>query len=469
MNIENNWCSLKVDNESMHALMCIHAPSGEEEMAITEECVRDFLAAQKIVYGLSDVGIYAISHHISYEQYVCVAQGKAPTKGKDGYYDFCREMQDIKKKPLVNADGTVDYLNSLILATISEGEILAIYRPPTEGEDGCDIFGNFINQLGRGKDALPLRGRGIRADEDKVNYYAEYSGHIVMEGTHISIEKLYRVSSDLDIEVGNINFDGDVEVMGDVRSGMELTARGSVFIHGHVGACKINAGENITIDKGIQGRDNCNIVAGGDVACKFVERCYIVAGGNIYADSILNARVKASNQVMVTSKMGVVVGCEVFGMTGVVVKEAGTETGTPTLLRAGLERAEYNRAKELFQKIAKIDAQTAELNSHLENMNPGSKPEDARKAAEAKTQIMRAKIVLASDRKVCQEEYDVLKERIADNDKNSVVSITGTVFPGVRIYIGDEPYLVPEAVKEVKYMRRGNAVTAYGLNDNPDE
>lgn len=467
MNIENDWCSLKVDNESMHALMCIHAPIGDEEMEITEECVRDFLAAQKIVYGLSDVDIYSIANHITYGQYVCVAQGKAPTKGKDGYYEFCKDMQDIKKKPLVNENGTVDYLNSLTLATVAEGELLAVYKPPTEGEDGCDVFGNFLSQLGRGKEALPLRGRGIRTDEDKINYYAEYSGHIVMEGTHISIEKLYRVSSDLDIEVGHIKFDGDVEVMGDVRSGMELHAKGSVYIHGHVGACRISAGENITIEKGIQGRDNCEIVADGDVACKFVERCYIYAGGNIYADSILNARVKAAHQVLVTSKMGVVVGSEVYGMTGVVVKEAGTEIGTSTLIRAGLERTEYSKARDLTLKIGKIDMQMAELNSHLENMTQNVRPEDEQKLADTKMQIMRAKIVLASDRKVYQEQLDVLNERIKENDINSVVRITGTVYPGVRIYIGDEPYLVPEAVKEVKYMRRGSAVLAYGLDEEP--
>lgn len=465
MNIENNWCTLKIDNESMHALMCLHAPVGEEEMEITEECVREFLDAQKIVYGLSDVDIHAIANHIAYGQYVCVAQGKAPTKGRDGYYEFCKNMQDIKKKPLVMENGSVDYHNSLTLATISEGELLAVYKPPTDGEEGYDIFGNFLRPLGRGKDALPLRGHGIRPDEEKVNFYAEYSGHIVMESTHVSIEKLYRVSSDLDIEVGNIKFDGDVEVMGDVRSGMELEAKGSVFIHGHVGACKILAGDNITIEKGIQGRDNCYISAAGDIACKFVERCSISAKGNVYADSILNARVKAEKQVLVTTKTGVVVGSEVYGMTGVVIKEAGNEAGTPTLLRAGLPREEYARAKELIEKIAKIDKQTEDFNGHLETFGQLGHQEDARKLADTRTQIMRAKIVLASDRKVCQEELDVISERIRANAANSNISITGTIFAGVRIYLGDTPYLVNEAVKEVKYVLKNGAVLACGLND----
>lgn len=469
MNIENNWCTLKIDNESMHALMCLHAPKGEDEMVISEELVREFLEAQKIVYGISEVDINAIVHHMAYGTYACVAQGKAATKGKDGFYEFCKDMEDVKKKPLVMQDGSVDYKNSLTLATISEGELLAIYRPPTDGEEGYDIFGNFLKPLGRGKDALPLRGKGIKPDEEKVNFYAEYSGHIVMEGTHISIEKLYRVSSDLDIEVGNINFDGDVEVMGDVRSGMEINAKGNVFIHGHVGASKITAGENITIEKGIQGRDNCEITATGDVACKFVERCYIAAEGNVYADSILNARVKASKQVLVTSKSGVVVGCEVYGMTGVIVKEAGNDAGTPTLIRAGIPKTEYVRARELTERIKKIDEQTAELNEHMEMLSFAEHHDSSNTVAEKKTQIMRAKIVLASDRKVCQEELDKINERIRANADNSFINVTGTVFPGVRIYIGDVPYLVPEAVKEVKYLVKNGAVLAYGIDENIDD
>ena len=49
---------------------------------------------------------------MAYGTYACAAQGKAAVKGKDGFYEFCKDMEDIKKKPLVMQDGSVDYKNS---------------------------------------------------------------------------------------------------------------------------------------------------------------------------------------------------------------------------------------------------------------------------------------------------------------------------------------------------------------------
>lgn len=470
MTIENNWCALRVDNDKMHAYMCLKAPTYEENISVTEAFVVDFLNSQGISYGIDSAAIHAITHNISFGQYICVASGKPATRGADGYFDYKKPMQDMKKKPIVNEDGTVDYLNSFNLATISEGELMAEYVPPQMGSEGCDIYGTFLAPLGPGKEMSPLRGRGIKADENKTHYYAEYSGHIVMDGNHISIEKLYKINSDLDIEVGNIKFDGDVEVMGDVRSGLSIDTKGNVYIHGHVGACQINAGGNITIDKGTQGRDICHITAKGDIACKFVERCTIKAGGNIYADSVLNANLCAQKMVIITNKNGLVVGSEVYGMTGLIVKEAGNFSGTSTLLRAGLPREEYARANELEALIKNIDHKLNEFNAFMANTSHVKTDGDhltdeQKKVSETRTKIMRAKIVLTSDRKNYSDELEILKERIKANAENSFINITGTIHAGVRIYIGANPLYISEAVKEVTYRLAGNAIEVTQLID----
>ncbi|MBQ0042185.1 MAG: DUF342 domain-containing protein [Lachnospiraceae bacterium] len=467
MNVDTNWCSLKVDNEGIYALMCLNAPTGEDETIISPELVQEFLAAQNIVYGINEIVIESMLENVTYGQYVCVAKGVPAKRGLDGYFKFEKDTQDMKKKPLILEDGSADYKNSLNLATIQEGELLAVYIPPTEGSAGQNVYGKVLPSLGRGKDIMPLRGKGIRVDEEKINYYAEYSGHIVMDGNHISIEKLYRVSGDLDIEVGNIRFDGDVEISGDVRSGFEIDTTGSIFIHGHVGGCKLTAGENITIEKGIQGRDACTIYAKGDVACKFVERCHIEAHGNIYADSILDATVIADERVIVTSRTGNVIGCEVYGKRGVIVKEAGNDAGTPTLIRCGLPREDYARASQLSAEIKEIIDKLDSFNRHLVLLESSKK--EPREVAELRTKIMRAKIVLSSKRNKRQEELNALNERISEDGNNSFIDVTGTVFEGVRIYIGAYPFIVTEAIKEVTYRRVGATVVSGPLEERKEE
>lgn len=461
MTINCNWCTLKVNNDRMYALMCLCAPSGGEHLQVTEQMVKDFLQAQEIVYGVNDAAITAMLEQVMYGQYICVAQGKKATKGVDGHFDYKKNTEDMKKKPIIQEDGTADYKNSLKLATILEGELLAEYIPPTNGETGMDIFGKIVPALGKGKELLPLRGKGIRQDDDKIHYYAEHSGHIVMDGNHIHIDKLYTVNGNLDIEVGNIIFDGDVEICGDVRSGLKIEAKGNIFIHGHVGGCILNSESDITIEKGIQGRDICAITAKGNVACKFIERCTIKAGGNIYADSVLNANLIANNKVIVTSKTGNVVSSEIYGMTGVIVKEAGNSAGASALLRAGLPREEYIKAQNLTKAILEIDEKLASFNQHLENLELSKLPPE--KKAETRMSIMRAKIVLDSNKNEYSEELKALNERIAMDANNSFINVTGVVYEGVRIYIGASPYLVTEALREVTFRIGANGVLATEL------
>lgn len=458
MTFDCSWCTLKISNDNMYALMCLHANESEEEPCFTEDFVIDFLREQQITQGINHIAINAFLEHVMYEQFICVAQGTPPKKGQDGYFLFKKDTEDMKKKPVINEDGTADYKNSLSLAIIEAGEELAEYIPATKGSPGIDIFGKTLPALGNGKELLPLRGRGITSDSEKKHFYAEYSGHIVKEGNALYIDKLYRVKGDLNIEVGNIRFDGDVEVLGDVRSGMSIDAKGNIFIHGHVGACKLIAGENITIEKGIQGRQLCDIHAGGDIACKFVESCHLTAVGSIYADSVLNSSLTAQNKVIVTSKSGAVISSEIYGMQGVTVKEAGNNAGSATLLRSGLPRESYTRAQELTKAVTEIDSKLESFQLHLSSLeeNDNSLPEE--KLSELKTQIMRAKIVLQSNKKEYLEELHIINERIKADAENSSITITDTIHSGVRIYIGRCPYVVTETVREVLYRVIGGQV-----------
>lgn len=445
------WCTLKVTNDNMHALICLTENFGEDAPVYTEQMILDVLADEHIIHGISMIAVQSLIENVMYGQYLCVAKGTAPTKGEDGHFEFHKDIQDMKRKPLINQDGTADYKNSLSLAVINQGEMLATYIPPTKGTPGLDIYGNDVPALGDGKHAQPLRGKGITHDDEKMHYYAEFSGHIVMDNNAINIEKLYRVNGDLDLEIGNIVFDGDVEINGDVRSGMSVDAKGDIFVHGHVGGCKLVSGQNIIIDKGIQGRESCEIIADGDIVCKFVESCTLYSGQNIYASSILNSNVTAQNQVLVNSKGGNVIAGNVHGMAGVIVKSAGNEIGIPTLLRAGLPREAYSRVHELGYLIKEIDDKTETFNQHLQTITE----------PDMKTQIMRAKIVLASKKKEYIEELEKLKIRIAADSAGSFVRITDVVHPDVKVQIGMYKYVVHDAIKDVTYRLMGNQVTAY--------
>ncbi len=459
--MDTNWCTLNIDENEMWATLSLKHPEGEETIQISAEYIENFIKSQGINSGLNSNAIEMLANELRYGQEITVAQGKPPINGNDGYFNFTIPVEDVKSKPVINEDGSVDYYNSLKLAEVREGELFATYIPPTKGEYGHTIFSKLLAPI-PGKPLAPLRGKGFITNEDKSEYRALFDGHIIKDDMHITIEKLYIVSGDLDLDKGNINFNGDVEITGDVRSGLSITSGGNVFIHGHVGGCDITAKKNITIQKGIQGRDRCYITAGGDVICKFVERCSISAEGSIFADSILDSIVSAQNTVQVVSKSGIVIGGKIHGTLGITTKEAGNSYGNATLLTAGVSRDEIQRSVELSEMIEKYDNDLSTLIRQYDsfnNLKPGKNP---KKITELKNRIMRAKVLISSNRKTASDELSKLNYKINQARKNSFIHVTGISHAGVKICINECRYTVDESFKDVIYRCVNNEIVAEG-------
>ena len=89
---------------------------------------------------------------------------------------------------------------------------------------------------------------------------------------------------DVDNTTGDIEYEGNVIVHGNVRAGFTLKASGDITIMGVVEGANVDAGGNLTVNRGIQGMNKAQIHAGGDIVSKFVENATIVCGGNIETD-----------------------------------------------------------------------------------------------------------------------------------------------------------------------------------------
>lgn len=457
--MEKDWVVLKIDERRMWVSLAIKEPEGEEASYFSPDFIEAYLKENGIKAGIDKEAIAALSDSVAYGQEVIVARGKPPVKGRDGCYNFTVMLEDVKSKPVVNADGSVDYYNSLKLAMVKKDEIIAVYVPPTSGEYGYTVFSEMLPPM-KGRDIKPLRGKGFSVSEDKKEYRALYDGRIYTENERIIIEKLYYVKGDLDIEQGNIKFNGDVEIRGDVRSGLSIEADGSIFIHGHVGACRLIAGGSITIRKGVQGRNKCEIIAKGDIACSFVERCYIKSDANIYADSILDSEIFAKQKVVVSSKKGLIVGGIVTGNQGIFAKEAGNDIGIMTILKTGM-------VSDYLQRIAELRIQKEKVNRELDLIERNHKAYETldgskhTKETEAiRMKLVRAKVVKSTERKQLTDEINLLNEEVENIKKEAVVKISGIAYAGIVIHIKNQEFTVKDSCKEVVFRLRGNEIVA---------
>lgn len=465
--MERDWVYLNIDERHMWVSLTLKQPEGEENIVFTSEFIESYLKDNGIKAGIDKEAIAALVEYVEYGREVIVAKGKAAVDGQNGFYQYMVSLEDAKNKPKINKDGSVDYYNSLKLAMVKEGELIALYVPATNGEYGYTVFSEIIPPV-KGKDLRPIKGKGFVVSEDGREYRAAFDGRIYKQQDSIIVEKIYIVNHDLDISEGNISFNGDVEIRGDVRSGLKIEAGGDIFVHGHVGACLLSAGGNITIKKGIQGRERCRIISKKDVVASFVERCEIHAEGNVYADYLLDAVVSAGQKVTVTTKRGCIVGGEIYGKQGIIAKEAGNSTNVTTKLSIGINPEDVRRVNEMKRRLKKLekDIELLDKNMKIYEKMDGSKRTKETEALRMK--IVRAKVTLNT-------EYTKLKNEVlyydSENERarlEAVVHISCTVYPGVLVCIGNSMNNVKYAYRDVEFKLVNQDVIMKGGHEDDD-
>ena len=425
-----------VDAKKMRVTLAINKPNDVPAEPILPEDLEDFLMHQGVTVGVDHNALVHLATGMVYDKEILVAQGYEPEKGEDGYYEYFVNLEDMKSKPVVAEDGTVDYLNSLQIAMVEEGDTIAVYHAATTGKSGLNVFGESVRAV-PGRNMSALKGKGIGEVEDGNTYVAKTSGRIYLDGKRVCIDPIYTVPGDLGIGHGNIKFNGDVQIGGDMHSGLQIDAKGSIFIKGHVGNCKLTAGKNVTIGEGIQGKYGCEIIAGGDVAANFVEHCSITAGGNVYANSLLNSTVQAKDSVVVTSKDGKIIGGSIQAIQAIRVKTLGNESGVRTRLTFGDTEELVARLLELNQK------------------GTGAPESDV---ITIKRQIAQAKILRQTEDAEIMKEMAEIQDMAKRAKENAHVRVLGVVYNGVIFSSEGAAKVQTEAMKDVVFVNQSNQV-----------
>ena len=455
--------SIRVDNRKMWATACLEVPVAQGTF-FTADYVENELYKRGIVAGIRrDVIADMIENPVVGREYV-VAEAMNPITGDAGYFEYKVDIRDEKNKPTIREDGSVDYYNSLSLAMVNVGDFLVEYFPAKEGTPGYNIYNEELPAR-KGKEQPRLKGSGFNVSDDGREYYSTTNGRIYLQDDKLIISPVYVVNGDLGIEEGNIRFNGDVEIKGDVRSSLEITTEGSIFIHGHVGGCKLRAGKNITIRQGVQGREKCIIEAGGDVACSFVERCVIKSGGNVYADSIMSSEVAARNQVIVSSKKGLILGGNILGSRGVICKTAGNQVGITTNLQSGFCEEVVKRAGELVDIHYKILADLELLDRNMVIYNVLEEEKRTHETENTRKKILQAKILKTTEQKKVEEELAQINKEMQLIREEGMVQVSGVVYSGTRINIGRQWLEIKEDYKDVVFIQKADFVDVLPRQD----
>jgi uncharacterized protein (DUF342 family) len=157
-------------------------------------------------------------------QDVVILTGKPSTPGKNGSLEMLVDPEP--KLPDPEKDGRIDFKTFSYFRTVQKGTPLTKLIPPVAGNVGMDVFGNPLMP----EEVAPIRPTLGKNTEftvsDPVYIVAGRDGRLVfVDGVPEVVETL-QITDDVSLKTGNIAFPGSIEVMGDVRDNLEITAKG---------------------------------------------------------------------------------------------------------------------------------------------------------------------------------------------------------------------------------------------------
>lgn len=198
-----------------------------------------------ITYGIIEENLLKVINEEEIKEIV-IAQGVLPKNAKDDYIKAEYKVSSLD----IDEDEKVDFKNRFKIPSVNIGEIIARKIPGDEGLAGINIYGQRIEQK-KGKKISLKALNGVEISKDGLEAYAAIQGKPEIKGDIISVYPVYEHNSNVDIKSGNISFQGDIAIRGDINEGMKVEASNKVFLYGSINDSKIVAGSDILVLKNV--------------------------------------------------------------------------------------------------------------------------------------------------------------------------------------------------------------------------
>lgn len=426
---------LTISRDRMEASAFFYAPSEGAENMSPKEFLED-LAYRNIVYGIDTEAVSKYFQQRDYCKEIVIARGTKTREGANAKIDY-QFKADLHAKPAMREDGSVDYFNLNIINHVKKGDELAILTPEDPGDPGQNIYGEILNPRPVKTKKL-VAGKNTYLSPDGLILYADTDGHVTLKDGKVTVSNVIQFEN-VDVSTGNIDYDGSVEVNGTVASGFMIKAGANIHVKGVVEGASLTAGNDIILERGINGMAKGEIKAGGNIVTKFIENSKVTAKGSITSESILHSNVASGTEINVSGKKGFIAGGRVTATDRIVAKDLGSDMGATTIIEVGADPKIKVRLRELqkavsdsTKKLENIKPTVESITKRLRSGKPLS-PEQTRQAQ----QLITMNKVLSSQIEKNTKEMEEIQQKLADS-KDAYVVVEGTAYPGITIQIGDQ-------------------------------
>jgi uncharacterized protein len=443
---------LTISPDHLEAHMTIIPHAG---FSIDRETVEAMLTRRGIRSGISWEAVEAAITRANAGMVVTghlIAKGTAPIEGQDALVHYYFEQ---KKSPRSN-DQSVPKKRSKIAHYVRRGRMIAEKIPLVTGVNGLDLKARAIN-CKRVEDNALVPGKNTTMD-DQGRLYSMVDGrpNLDVSGV-ITVIPIFAVDGDVDLSVGDIKFSGDVEIFGNVMPGFIIEADGDVNVKGAVEGARIFSKGNINVRGGFTGGKKGLIKAGGDCFLGHCNTGMLEVMGDLNIDKeLLNATVYTSGDLKVKGK-GALIGGQIFVGKHLEVHNMGSNFGVNTSIHMGQKELVHRRLKKVFAKKREREKQIDLIQRAMRRLKL---QEDSLTLNEAVHKKILVELV-ESQQSFHRDLEEINKEIQRLNEMKSrftvhFVRVKGTIFPGVRVAIGQSVLDVPKKMNRKEFYEDPN-------------
>ncbi|MCY6959532.1 flagellar assembly protein A [Clostridium brassicae] len=193
--------------------------------------IKQELLAKGIKFGIIEENIENCTKMENVEE-ILVAEGLYPIDGVNDEiqikFNTREQISDLEE----DSTGRIDYKSIGYVKEVKKGDILAVNIKGKSGKDGLDVKGKIKKHI-VGKKLFLKAGEGCELlDENTI--VASIEGKPYAKGNLFVVHQLHEVNSDVDIKTGNVKFNGDIMIRGNVKEGMIVEAGHNLFVEKNV-------------------------------------------------------------------------------------------------------------------------------------------------------------------------------------------------------------------------------------------
>ncbi|WP_027399712.1 DUF342 domain-containing protein [Anaerovorax odorimutans] len=418
------------------------------------ETILNKLKESKISYGIKNEEIIRFCKNGKYFLKLKVAEGVIPINGEDGKVDF-EFNTDPNGIPKVKEDGTVDFKNLGLIQNVEKDQLLCTIIPAKKGIEGIDVYGQSV----KAKDGITPQikcGKNTYASEDQLKIFSNTSGNVRYLRSMVEVEDVLRIKGDVGLTTGNIDFDGTVEIQGNVLEGFNVTAKKDIIVKGLVEGCCLTSGQNIVISDGFNGMKKGIIRAEGSVTCKFIETGTVICGDNFSCNVAINSKIKAGNSIKLVGDKAALIGGNYSAGELISAKTVGSDKNILVNLSISLD--DNSREEKIKEELEEVVSEMELLYKKVEQIKKFKNISESISQKTAMIQkIITRNEVLTLKKKTLEQDLEKIKE--TRKDLNPEIICSGQIYRGVKISMGSVSMKISSTISHQRfYLDNGEIV-----------